>query len=98
MSVGKQSQGFKDYCNLETQFGNVINIYDKLKPKKITFNFSGLGFVYDFKNFWDFKINQIGNYKNFEISLIYKLFLKKSKVKVLKWIGMILEQKKNYLK
>ena len=34
LGVGKQSQGFKDYCNLETQFGNVINIYDKLKPKK----------------------------------------------------------------
>ena len=84
LGVGKQSQGFKDYCNLETQFGNVINIYDKLKPKKNYFNFSGLGFVYDFKNFWDFKINQIGNYKNFEISLISKLFLKKSKVKVLK--------------
>jgi len=83
LGVGMKNHGYKDYCNLEVNSKKITNIYDKVKPKNKFFNFSGLGFIYDYKQFWDFRHESVNN-KTFEISLLLEPFIKKLDVKILK--------------
>ncbi len=83
LGVGIKNKGYKDYCNLEVKSKNIINIYDKIRPKKKFFNFSGLGFIYDYKKFWNFKYKKQKK-KGFEISLLLKPLIKITDVKISK--------------
>jgi len=99
LGVGFKNSGFKDYCNFEVNSKKIINIYDKIKPKKRFFNFSGFGFIYDHKKFWDFK-SLYPKRKGFEISTLLKPFIKKSNVRILKmfWEDIGTEQKLSMVK
>ncbi len=106
LGVGKKKYHYKDYCNfiVDRNF-NISQIFDKKKPiNKLYHNFSGLGYIKDSKLFWScFKKNS--KIKNYELSLIFREFLKKKdiKIKKLSWedIGTIEKYKtvkKNYEK
>lgn len=106
LGVGKRRHHYKDYCNfIVNKELNISQIFDKIKPNKISYhNFSGLGFIKDSKFFWKcFKKNS--KIKNYELSLIFKEFLQRKKIKIkkLSWedIGTIEKYKivkKNYEK
>lgn len=94
LGVGKKKYGYKDYCNLEVKKNKITNIYDKIKPEKNFFNFTGLGYIKDYKKFWNLRYDKVIK-KNFEISILLKPFIKNSDIRIVKmfWEDIGTEEK-----
>lgn len=85
LGVGKNKSNYKDYCNFEVnQKSEICKIFDKKKPqKKNYYNFTGLGFIKNYQQFWRcFEKN--AKVKNYELSLIFNKFLNEQKIKIKK--------------
>lgn len=83
LGVGKYKRDYKDYCNFVTNKKfEIEKIYDKTKPKKNKYyNFSGLGFIKDYKLFWKCFDKDL-SVKHYELSIIFNKFLNSKKIKI----------------